>query len=294
MRRLAAPTASRIAARLAATSPTRSTSGARLAVSAFGAASRRISFVSSPKLAPKPSRKSSGTPTTSATSAPSEAGAAGAAEGELVVGGQAAAAEAVEEDRDAERLGQRPQLVLAAAPVEAGAGHDRRPLGRGQQRRRLLDARRPGRASADRRRRDLGLGLGEDDVERVVDEGRAARAPRAPGRAPPRSRAAIRAGSFTVSADLTSGETKGRWSISCSEPEPQRISGARPPSTQTGEPLAWAPAIALIPLVTPGPGGQRRDARRPRVALAKPSAAKAAVCSWRTSTISIPSALQPS
>ena len=31
--------------------------------------------------------------------------------------------------------------------------------------------------------------------------------------------AAIRAGSLTVSADLTSGETKGRWSISCSEPD---------------------------------------------------------------------------
>ena len=145
----AAPPADRLADRREgrrATSPTRSTSGARLAVSALGAASSRISFVSSPKLPPKPSRKSIGTPTTSATSAPLQAGAAGAAEGELVVGGQAAAAEAVEEDRDAERLGQRPQLLLAAAPVEAGAGHDRRPLGAGQQRRRLLD---PGR----RRRR---------------------------------------------------------------------------------------------------------------------------------------------
>ncbi len=59
-----------------------------------------------------------------------------------MVGGQAAAPEAVEEDRDPERLGQRPQLLLAAAPVEAGAGHDRRPLRSGQQRRRLL---RPGR-----------------------------------------------------------------------------------------------------------------------------------------------------
>ena len=73
-------------------------------------------FVSSPKLPPKPSRKSIGTPTTSATSAPFSAGAAGAAEGELVVGGQAAAAEAVEEDRDAERLGQRPQLAPRRGP----------------------------------------------------------------------------------------------------------------------------------------------------------------------------------
>ena len=99
-------------------------------------------------------------------------GAAGAAEGQLVVGGQAAAAQAVEEDRDPERLGQRPQLVLAPAPVEPGAGHDRRALGRGEQRRGLLDALRRLRLARRGRRRDLRLRLGEDDVERVVDEGR--------------------------------------------------------------------------------------------------------------------------
>ena len=81
-------------------------------------------------------------------------GRAGAAEGEVVVGGQAAAAEAVEEDRDAERLGQRPQLVLAARPVEPGAGHDHRPLGPGQQRRGLLDSRR----AAARRARSAAAG----------------------------------------------------------------------------------------------------------------------------------------
>ncbi len=103
----------------------------------------------------------------------------------------------------------------------------------------------------------------------------------------------IALGSLAVSADLTSGETNGRWSISCSDPDPQRISGARPPSTQIGEPLAWALAIALTPLVTPGPAVSAATPT-PRVALATPSAAKAAVCSWRTSTIPIPSALQPS
>ena len=77
----------------------------------------------------------------------------------------------------------------------------------------------------------------------------------------------IRAVSFTVAADLTSGETNGRWSISCSEPEPQRISGARPPRTQIGEPFAWAPAIALIPFVTPGPAVSAATPRR-RVAFA--------------------------
>ena len=42
--------------------------------------------------------------------------AAGAAEAELVVGGQAAAAHAVEEDGDPERLGERAELVLRRAP----------------------------------------------------------------------------------------------------------------------------------------------------------------------------------
>ena len=105
--------------------------------------------------------------------------------------------------------------------------------------------------------------------------------------------AAIASVSFAVAADLTSGETNGRWSISCSEPEPQRISGARPPRIVTGELFDWALAIALIPLVTPGPAVSAATPI-PRVALAIPSAAKAAVCSWRTSTIRIPSALQPS
>ena len=59
--------------------------------------------------------------------------------------------------------------------------------------------------------------------------------------------------SLTVCADLVSGETNGRWSISWREPDPHRISGARPPSTTSGERFCCAPAIGLIPLVTPGP-----------------------------------------
>jgi hypothetical protein len=55
-----------------------------------------------------------------------------------VVGGQAAAAHAVEEDRNPERLGERAQLELAVGPVEARAGHDHRALGLGEQPRRLL------------------------------------------------------------------------------------------------------------------------------------------------------------
>ncbi len=99
--------------------------------------------------------------------------------------------------------------------------------------------------------------------------------------------------SFTVSADLTRGETNGRWSISWSEPVPQRDSAARPPRTTNGVRLDCAAAIALIPLVTPGPA-VRAHTPASRVALAQPSAANAADCSWRTSTISMPSSLQPS
>src|SRR5438876_12037745 len=46
--------------------------------------------------------------------------AAGAGEAELVVGRQAAPAHAVEEDGDAERLGEGAELLLPARPVEPG------------------------------------------------------------------------------------------------------------------------------------------------------------------------------
>ena len=96
-----------------------------------------------------------------------------------------------------------------------------------------------------------------------------------------------------MAASLVSGRTNGRWSSSCSEPWPQRNWGARPPNTSKGEWFWAAEAIALIPLVTPGPAV---SAHTPtvRVTLAQPSAANAADCSWRTSTNSIPSARQPS
>ena len=96
-----------------------------------------------------------------------------------------------------------------------------------------------------------------------------------------------------VRASLVSGATNGTWSISWSDPIPQRPAGARPPSTSIGEPLACADASALMPLVTPGPAVSAQTPIR-RVAFAQPSAAKAADCSWRTSTMSMPSSRQPS
>jgi hypothetical protein len=96
-----------------------------------------------------------------------------------------------------------------------------------------------------------------------------------------------------VRASLVTGATKGTWSISWSEPWPQRNAGARPPSATMGEPFCSAEARPLMPLVTPGPA-VRAHTPTCRVALAHPSAANAADCSWRTSTSSIPSSRQPS
>jgi hypothetical protein len=107
------------------------------------------------------------------------------------------------------------------------------------------------------------------------------------------TRAEISAVAPAVRASLVTGATNGTWSISCSEPCPQRIAGARPPSTTIGELFISALAIALMPLVTPGPA-VRAHTPGVRVALAQPSAANAAACSWRTSTRSIPSSRQPS
>ena len=96
-----------------------------------------------------------------------------------------------------------------------------------------------------------------------------------------------------VAASLTSGRTNGTWSISCSEPWPQRIAGARPPSTSIGEWFCCAEPSALIPFVTPGPAVSAQTPGS-RVTFAQPSAANAAADSWRTSTRSIPSVRQPS
>ena len=105
--------------------------------------------------------------------------------------------------------------------------------------------------------------------------------------------AGISAVGSAVAASLVSGATNGTWSISWSEPIPHRIAGARPPSATTGEAFICADAIALMPLVTPGPAVSAHTPGS-RVALAHPSAANAAACSWRVSTRSIPSSRQPS
>ena len=96
-----------------------------------------------------------------------------------------------------------------------------------------------------------------------------------------------------VAAKRASGATNGTWSISCSDPIPQRSAGARPPSTSSGDEFCCAAAIALIPLVTPGPAVSAATPGT-RVTFDQPSAAKVAVCSWRVSISRMPSLRQPS
>jgi hypothetical protein len=86
-----------------------------------------------------------------------------------------------------------------------------------------------------------------------------------------------------VRASLAIGAMIGGWSSSCSEPVPQRLCGARPPTTTIGDPANCACAIALIPLVTPGPAVSTASPGR-RVSFPVASAANVAVCSCRTSS----------
>ena len=211
-----------------------------------------------------------------------------------MVGGQAAAAHAVEEDRDAERLGERAQLVLAARPVEAGAGHDHRALGPGEQLRRLLDA--VGRLPADAAggARHLGLGLHEDDVERD-SRGRSGRVGSAERRVDRRARSppGSRPVSLTVSADLVERRDE-RHVVDLLQRAraPAHLRRAAAEHDERRAVVAGAGDRAH-PVGDAGAGGQRATPGS-RVAFAQPSAAHAADCSWRTSTISIPSSLQPS
>src|SRR5919197_1304963 len=89
------------------------------------------------------------------------------------------------------------------------------------------------------------------------------------------TRPGIMAVLWAVRADLVTGATNGTWSISCSDPCPQRRVGARPPSTSMGELFFSADAIALMPLDTPGPAVSAHTPGS-RVTFAQPSAAKTA------------------
>src|SRR2546423_5562977 len=95
-----------------------------------------------------------------------------------------------------------------------------------------------------------------------------------------------------VVAFLVRLRTTSTWSISWSDPMPQRDTGARPPTTNIGLSLPWAWASAEAEFVTPGPAVTAATPHS-RVTLAHPSAANAADCSWRTSTIRRPCSVAP-
>ena len=98
----------------------------------------------------------------------------GPAEGQLVVGGQAAPAQAVDEGRHPQVLDGSPQVVPRPVPVDVGAGDDRRAFGLGDQAGGLghvLEHLLPHVGVAQLQL--LGLAVGEDDVQRQVGEHRA-------------------------------------------------------------------------------------------------------------------------
>jgi hypothetical protein len=61
-----------------------------------------------------------------------------------------------------------------------------------------------------------------------------------------------------------------------------------------GELARQALATPVTPSVTPGPAVMAATPTRPGLQRAQASAACTAACSWRTSTILMPSSMQPS
>ncbi len=160
---------------------------------------------------PKPRRKSSGVPSTTTRSARCFSSRTGAQEGQLVIGGQRAAAEAVEEARHAQLLDGGAQLLPRSIPVDVAADDERRSLGGGDHRGELGD----------------GLGVGGRTAADVVVDTRHARrttgrthragsrgtsvhdAASSPDCAAAWTVAAAWVASFTVTADLVIDATTG-------------------------------------------------------------------------------------
>ena len=67
-----------------------------------------------------------------------------------------------------------------------------------------------------------------------------------------------------VAASLTTGRTNGTWSISCSEPWPQRHRGRAPAEHEHRRAVLHRRGHRAHPVRDPGAGGQRRHARLAR------------------------------
>ena len=202
-----------------------------------------------------------------------------------MVGGHAAAREPVEEDGDAAAPRRARAAPLAAPPVEVGAGHDHRPLGLAQQRDGALERAPVGAAGAGGA--GTGSGSGSSASMNTWSSGRSRNVGPAWGRAATASASSTRPGISAVAParlrELDERADERHVVDLLQRALPQRIAGARPPSTSIGEWFCCAEASALMPFVTPGPAVSAHTPGS-RVTFAQPSAAKAADCSWRTST----------
>ena len=226
-----------------------------------------------------------GVPTTITRSAPPSACAARLGDQQRVPAGDDAAAHAVGDRGDAERLDEPQRGLLGAVGPDVGAEDQHRRAARGEQLGDLGDRVGVGRDAAARGP-TAGSGPGggvEELVHRDVDERRAAVRGAGDGERLVHAVERRRPRCGWCAPSFVTGARIGGWSSSWRLPLPQRLAGARPPTTTIGEPANWACAIALTPLVTPGPAV---STARPgvRVSLPVASAAKAAVCSWRTSS----------
>ena len=212
-----------------------------------------------------------------------ERGAPGAGDEQLVPGGQDAAGLPVGDHRQPQLLGER------AGGVSAPSIHTSEPSTRTGRRAAFSSA-----ATRASRSGSAGRSGGSG-----ISPGRAGPAgpnrwsmwtsrktgPRCGAAAVANARATSAAsvsGPPAVSAIFVTGASSGGWSSSWSAPWPHRPSGARPPSTTTGDPLKWAVVMPLTPFVTPGPAVRTAKPGR-RVSRAVASAANTAVCSCRTS-----------
>ena len=102
----------------------------------------------------------------------------------------------------------------------------------------------------------------------------------------------MRSGEGTRSDHLVMPWKSWTCGISCSEPRPRLNVGAAPPRRTSGLAAAHAFATPVTASVTPGPAVTIATPT-PRVSRAQASAACAAACSWRVSTIRMPSSTQP-
>ena len=184
------------------------------------------------------------------------------------------------------------QRRLGVSPPHVGARHDPPAAAR-----RRASARPVQRLPVRRRRGGrlcsapglLVVGLAEHVVHREVDERHTRRRPSAP-RPAARRRSARRRRPATAGRGVPGQRRDERHVVDLLQrPLPHRSAGARPPRISIGDWFCCAAAIALMPLVTPGPRSVPRP-RAPWSPSTSPRPRMPAVCSWRVSISRMPSA----